>query len=215
MNKSYDYGGTQVAFSKPVQRLRSVKKTVHVDSADRDTNMYKNSGDFVIYLPRVYEKVVSIAVKQAEFPVTNTITLSIFDKADPTVVGKLTQNPSYFVLDIEGLNKGDCGSVGADRSAFVDSVFAKFQVHSTTDPLFYTESSGAKICEYYQPSISKLDRLHVTARIHGQTKNQSIYWTDSNFSFSLELETLENSFDDFSSIESRVSERASSGFLGC
>ena len=34
MNKSYDYNGVQIAPSKPVPKLRTVKKTVHIDSAD-------------------------------------------------------------------------------------------------------------------------------------------------------------------------------------
>jgi hypothetical protein len=46
-------------------------------------------------------------------------------------------------------------------------------------------------------------------------RSQYIYWSASEFSFSLELETLENSFDDFSSVETRVGDRGSSGLYGC
>ena len=205
MNKAYDYNGVQVSTSKPIQKLRTVKKTLHIDSADRDTGFYQNSGDFVLYLPRVYEKVVSITVKQAEFPAASL--LNSFDKGTSSGGVTLASIPSYFFVEIDGLNKSDEGAVSADRSSFVDSVFAKFQITSSTDKLFYTESSGAKITEYYQPSISKLDRLKIRVRMHNQTKNQNIYWNGSNFSMTLELETLENSFDDFSSIETRIGDR--------
>ena len=211
MNRTYDYNGVQIAQSKPVQKLRTVKKTVHVDSGDRDSNIYQRNGDFVVYLPRVYENVVSITLTQAEFPAfTGCYTYDNSTKSGAT----LSNPPLYFFMNIGGLNKSDEGASGADRSSFVDSVFAKFQINTDTAPVFYTESSGAKIIEYYRPAISKLDRLHLKTRLHGQNSNQTIYWS-TNYSFSLEVEMLENSFDDFSSIETRISERASSGFFGC
>jgi hypothetical protein len=209
MNKTYDYNGVQIAPSKPVQKLRTVKKSVHVDSGDRDTKLYPTSGDFVVYLPRVYENVLSIKIKQAEFPAVTSF--FSYDRATGVTGGI---SPPYFFMEFEGLNRSDEGAPGADRSAFVDSVFAKFQVTSTTERLFYTESGGAEIIEYYRPAISKLDRVHVRVRTHGQNKNQHAYWS-GNFSFSMELETMENSFDDFSSLETRIGERSGSGFFGC
>jgi hypothetical protein len=213
MNKSYDYNGVQIAPSKPVPKLRTVKKTVHIDSADRDTNLYKNSGDFVVYLPRVYEKVVSISIAQAEFP--SPTTLFSIDRGTSAAGTVLSSIPAYFFMELEGLNRSDEGAIGADRSSFVDSVFAKFQVTSTNSQIFYSESSGPSIIEYYQPAISKLDRLHIRIRTHGQNKNQYVYWNGGNFSFTMEIETLENSFDDFSSLETRISDRSGSGFFGC
>lgn len=213
MNKSYDYNGVQIAPSKPVPKLRTVKKTVHIDSADRDTNIYKHSGDFVVYLPRVYEKVVSISIAQAEFP--SPTTLFSIDRGTSAAGATLSSIPAYFFMELEGLNRSDEGAIGADRSSFVDSVFAKFQVTSTNSQIFYTESSGPSVIEYYQPAISKLDRLHIRIRTHGQNKNQYVYWNGGNFSFTMEIETLENSFDDFSSLETRISDRSGSGFFGC
>jgi len=211
MNKTYDYNGVQIAQSKPVQKLRTIKKTIHIDSGDRDSVVYPRNGEFVIYLPRVYENVVSVSISQAEFPaISGGYTYDAVTKT-----GTLISNPPlYFFMNLNGLNKSDEGAPGADRSAFVDSVFAKFQITSTSSPILYTENSGSAIVEYYRPPISKLDRLSVRTRLHGQTSNQSIYWL-TNFSFSIELEILENSFDDFSSIETRISDRSSSGFYGC
>jgi hypothetical protein len=209
MNKTYDYNGVQIAPSRPVQKLTTVKKTVHIDSQDRDHGLYTTSGNFVTYLPRVYENVVSISIKQAEFP--DPTTLLSFDRATGTTSAV---SPTYFFMEFAGLNKSDEGASGADRSAFVDSSFAKFQVTASSGSFFYTESSGPKITEHFRPAISKLDRLNIRLRTHTQNKNQHIFWNNRNFSFTMEIETLENSFDDFSSIETRIGDRAGSGFFG-
>ena len=56
--------------------------------------------------------------------------------------------------------------------------------------------------------------------LHNQNPNQSIYWADisesikQNYSLTIEITTMENSFDDFSSMETRLSERGVSG-CGC
>jgi len=218
MNRTFDYNGVQIAPSKPVQKLRTVKKVVHIDSSDRDIVQYNQNGNVVIYLPRTYEKIVSINVKQAEFPITSTVTVKPWDiglSAAANAAATISANPTYFFLELEGLNKSDETSQLANRSAATSSVFAKFQVPNATDRVQYNENSGPTQCSYYQPSISKLDRLHVTVRLHGMKRNQYMYWSGSEFSFTIELETLENSFDDFSSVETRVGERASSGFHGC
>ena len=209
MNKTYDYNGVQIAQSRPVQKLRTVKKTIHIDSGDRDSGIYNKNGEFTVYLPRVYENVVSIRLKQAEFP--TIASAYTFDKAT-NASAALSLSTLYFFMNFSGLNKSDEGASGADRSSFVDSVFSKFQVSSKADPIFYNESSDPNIIEYYRPAISKLDRLNVTTRLHGHTSNQYIYWS-TNYSFSVEIEMLENSFDDFSSIETRIAERSPSGFF--
>jgi hypothetical protein len=218
MNKSYDYGGVQVAFSKPVQKLRTVKKTIYIDSGDRDTVKYTKNGDCVIYLPRVYEKVVSINVRSAEFP--SIVSAKAHSYSTTTLNdATLTSPPLYFLLEFGGLNKADETAPGADRSARVDGVFAKFQVPAVnTEPIYYTESSGQKNIEYYSPAISKLDRLQLRLRLHTQKGGNSttnpevvsghIYWSTGEFSLTVEVETMENAFDDFSSLETRVAERA-------
>jgi len=239
MNRSFDYNGVQIAPSKPVQKLRTVRKVLHIDSADRDIVQYPRNGDFVVYLPRAYEKVVSLNVKSAEFPplgtafATGTAYLNIWDNGLNTCVGQTgisasAYPSSYFLLEIEGLNKADETARSADRSALTDSVFAKFPVVHPTGRNQYNESSNMYQSTYFQPAISKLDRLHLTTRFHGMPRSQYIFWPntqagygvtgplgDWNYSLTLEIETLENSFDDFSSIETRIGDRSGSGFLGC
>jgi len=219
MNRSFDYNGVQIAPSRPVQKLRTVKKIVHIDSGDRDRKLFPNNGDFVVYLPKTYEKVVSINLKSALFPPTL--------QADPGDGGAaiwnlsfeaLVTDPTYFFIELEGLNKSDETSLSADRSALTNSVFAKIPVFNRSDRVQYSENRDPHQVCYYQPAISKLDRLHVTTRLHGTPRGQYLYWPDDSetpqeFSITLEIETLENSFDDYSSIETRIGERSDSGFF--
>jgi hypothetical protein len=201
MNKAYDYLGTVVSTSAPLPKLTTVKKVLYLDSADRDTNVYRTNGDFVLYLPRTYEKVTSLMIKSAEFPPFNTA----FQRSITGSTGSTGGTNLYFFLGIEGLNKSDETALGADRSTFTDSVFAKFQVgDDITKPLFYTESSGQHIVQEYKPPISKLDRLHIYTRLHSQQGGIGTLCWSREFSLALEIETMENSFDDFSSLETRV-----------
>jgi hypothetical protein len=208
MNRAFDYNGVQVAPSHPVRQLKTVKKTVYIDSADRDVVKYPNNGEFVVYLPRVYENVVSIRLKGAEFPIVDTAGSSAktYDKTTGTT-GSLSANNLYFFIEVDGLNKSDETVSTAQRSTFVDTVFAKIQIPDNTSKIMYSEDNGPTNINYYRPAIGKLDRFAIRTRLHGQTTSQSIYWTQ-NYALTVELDILENSYDDFSSIETRVQTRA-------
>ena len=194
MNRVFDYNGTIVAPSNPVKKLKTVKKKVSIDSGDRDVTKYAQNGDFVVYLPRVYENVVSIRVVSATFP-NNTPT-----EQGPGVGG----SKDYLLLDIEGLNKTDECSVGADRSGFPDSYFAKIPLIAT----YYSDNSYEENISHYSPAIGKLDRMHIRFRYHNQKATGGyLNWSD-DYSLTFEFEMLDNSFDDFSQFETRVLERA-------
>jgi len=209
MNRSFDYNGIQIAPSKPVQKLVKVSKILHVDSGDRDNNFYPQNGDFVVYLPRVYERVVSINIKDAEFPIVTSNLSSWLGTPRDGKDSSYTLAQAYFFMEIEGLNKSDETSLSADRSASADSVFAKFVVSDPAAITIYNESSSAHQTIDFRPAIGRLDRLHFKLRAHGMSKNQTLYWKNGNeWSITLEIETLENSYDDFSSIETRISDRA-------
>lgn len=215
MNKAYDYQGTIVSMSKPVKKLRSIRKTIHLDSGDRDKNIYKDNGDFFLYLPRTYENVVGINIRGAEFP-----SLSVAHTRSVTGgTGTVEATSLYFFLELEGLNKSDETVVGASKSTLVDSVFAKFQVkEGYTGNIFYNESSDIHTNFNYQPALGKLDRLHLRTRLHSQQQGSTTYgtllWPTREYSLTIEIVTLENSFDDYSSIETRLNERSDSGFFG-
>jgi hypothetical protein len=193
MNRVFDYNGTIVAPSNPVKRLKTVKKTLSIDSGDRDKAKYISNGDFVVYLPRVYENVLSLRLKSAELPAT------------PTNGGGL-----YYILDIEGLNKSDECSVGADRSGYPDGFFAKIPVTTDVNELvLYNDHSAPENIAHYTPAIGKLDRLHLRLRTHSQKSlGGNLSWLNDEYSLTFEIEMLDNTFDDFSSFESRITDRA-------
>lgn len=210
MNRVFDYNGTIVAPSNPVKKLKTVKKMVSVDSGDRDVAKYKYNGDFVVYLPRVYENVISVRLVSADFPAVIPLLFSS-STAAPTA--------QYILVDIEGLNKMDECSVGADRSGYPDGYFAKIPFSTASAAIqTYTDNSQQENIAHYSPAIGKLDRMHIRTRLHAhKVTGDYIYWPDSSagpprvgrdFALTFEIEMLDNSFDDFSQFETRVSERA-------
>lgn len=202
MNRAFDNNGTIVSASKPDKSLRLVKKRLMLDSGDRDITKYLRNNDVVFYLPRVYENVVSIRLMAAEIP-ANALVFS--------TGGAVAASSLYYLVDVEGLNKTDECAAGASRSGFPDGYFAKIPVASTTAATFYNDNSNQENISAYYPPIGRLDRLRVRMRLHSQKASaDSIYWSSSEYSLSLELECMENSFDSFSSFETRISKRAGS-----
>jgi len=190
MNTAFDYNGHTVAPSKPVKQLRTVKKTFLVDSADRDKTKYSTNGDFVVYLPRVYENVISLRLMAAEFPdvLSSTPTLTY-----PATAGTIGYQPLYFLIDLIGLNKTDECAVGANKSTYPDGYYAKIpclaQSNGASTFIEYNDHSGQENLARYTPAIGKLDRLHIRIRLHEQQGNLGyINWTGSHEEFSLSFE---------------------------
>jgi hypothetical protein len=133
-----------------------------------------------------------------------------------------TLPPSYFYLDIEGLNKSDETAVGANKSTYTDSFFAKIPAiveNSSTIGTFieYNDHSAQENIARYSPPIGKLDRLRIRTRLHSQQGNQGfIYWTNTgsyagqegvsilDYTIALEIEYIDNNFDQYSSTETRI-----------
>jgi len=240
---NFDYRGTIVSKSTPTAELRTVKKVIHVDSADRDTGIYYTNGEFVVYLPRVYEKVISLRLMSAEFPsldlayahsYTNGSNVSTAVYSNDVHVHTSTASnyiPNYFLIDIDGLNKSDETAVAGNRSQFPDSFFAKipntvYTKMSIATPVItsgfieYNDHSGQENKAHFSPPIGKLDRLRIRPRLHSQQGSQGfIYWTLSNtttavasaanvnganYCMTFEIEYLDNGFDNFSSISTRL-----------
>ena len=213
----FDRNGVLVRQSQPVKELRTVKKILTVDSRDRDPTKYvkvnggassSDAGDFVVYLPRVYENVVSLRLRSAIV-------------AAPQSTG-FTQN--YLLMSIEGLDKIDETATGAQRSGLVDSAFARISNPNMADPasetqntftIYYNDKVDEENVTRYTPPIGRLDRFHIVLRYHpatvvptAGTNNPAtapnfapITFGTSNHSFTFEIEYLENGFDDFSSFE--------------
>jgi len=232
-----------VTTSTPVKALKTVKKTLLIDSADRDTTKYYTNGDFVVYLPRVYENVVSMRLVAGEFPplffgssggaVTHqylagqNIATSFTSAQSPTDVAVPTGN-YYFLVDVEGMNKADELAVDGSKSTFVDGYFAKIPAIATNYSsqyfIEYNDHNSQENIARYSPAIGKLDRLHIRTRLHNQkdATNGFLYWTSNGgvaratgnqkgpgaeFNLTLEIEYLDNVFDDFSSLETHLTSR--------
>jgi hypothetical protein len=235
MNRAFDYNGTIVAPSRPTRTLRTVKKMVTIDSADRDTSKFYTNGEFVIYLPRQYQNVVSIRLMSGEFPHTVKVTnidgvanlhsyadgpnTSTSDYTNDITVNQTTNSLYYFLIEIEGLNYSDETTVGGNKSTFTDSFLAKIPAFGLESFIQYNDKSEQENITRFTPALGTLDRLHIRVRAHSQQGKQGfLYWTSAgkatainrtvNFSLCLEIEMLDNGFDDFSSFETRISDRA-------
>jgi hypothetical protein len=214
----FDHNGVIVRKSQPVGELRTLKKTIAIDSRDRDPTKYvkvnggantSDPGEYVVYLPRPIENVVSIRLKSAIIAAPQST--------------NFTEN--YVLLSLEGLDKVDETAFGANRSGFVDNTFAKISNPNFTKSgtgadltLFYNDNVGEQNITYYRPPISTLDRFHVTLKYHsgvaasatalgdvtGRVLNAPITFGTSENSFSFEVEYLDNGFSDFSSFQTRL-----------
>ena len=229
MSRVFDYNGSLVSPSTAVKKLRTVKKTFLVDSADRDTTKYFTNGEFVVYLPRTYENVVAVRLMAAEFPALTGVgvgarfhsftggnNISSANWSDDQEVPR----SYYFLVDMQGINKTDECAVSSNRSGFTDSYFAKIPASVNDGFIEYNDHSGQENVARYTPPIGKLDRLHIRTRLHSQQGNSGfIYWTTdgqfasgtnqkgAEYSMSFEIEYVDNVFDDFSSLESRITDR--------
>lgn len=236
MNRAFDYNGHTVSASRPTRTLRTVKKMVTIDSADRDTSKFYTNGDFVVYLPRQYQNVVSIRLMSGEFPHTvkvagidgsahihsyaNGPNTSTSNYSSDLTVNQTINSLYYFLIEIEGLNYADETAVAANKSTFTDSFLAKIPAFGLESFIQYSDNSAQENITRFTPALGTLDRLHIRVRTHAQQGKQGfLYWTSNNsfaaagnrtvnFSLCLEIEMLDNGFDDFSSLETRISDRA-------
>ena len=199
MNRAFDYTGTIVAPSHPVKTLKTVKKVLSIDSADRDITKFYTNGDFVVYLPRQYQNVVSIRLMSGEFPPLTPIVIQ--PTSPPTTSGGAVVhsylagpntsstlwtgdtavsigNTFYFFVDVDGLNYSDELSVAGNRSGYRDGFFAKIPAIVTSSFIEYNDHSGQENVTHFSPALGTLDRLHIRMRTHAQQGDQGfMYWT--------------------------------------
>ncbi|NDH65805.1 MAG: hypothetical protein EBY26_05460 [Microbacteriaceae bacterium] len=141
----FDHRGTIVSKSQPVTTLRKLTKILTIDSVDRDTSMFvrvnggattSDAGDYVVYLPRVYERITKITLKSA------TIQAPVLLSSSATTIG-FQSTDTYILLGLEGLNRKDETAPGADRSGHVDTWFAKLPNDLGVPRSGFTLSSGS------------------------------------------------------------------------
>jgi hypothetical protein len=215
---NYDRNGVLVRQSQPIRELRTVKRTILVDSRDRDPTKYvkvnagatsSDPGDYVVYLPRPLENVLSVRLKSAIIAAPQST--------------NFTDN--YVLVSIEGLNKIDETAYGANRAGFVDNSFARLSnpnltagTTNNTYTIFYNDNVDEENIVRYTPALGTLDRLHITLKYHagaassasapgdstGRVLNAPITFGTSENSFTFEIETLDNGFNDFSTFQTRL-----------
>jgi len=214
----YDRNGVLVRNTQPVRQLNKVTKVITIDSRDRDPTKFvkvnggaaaSDPGDYVVYLPRVYENVVSLRLKSAIVAAPQS--------------GGFASN--YVLMSIEGMNKIDETATGANRAGFVDAAFAKISnpnittgTTNNTYTIFYKDKVDEENITRYTPVIGRLDRFHISFYYHPATvtltgasvspattsPSAPITFGTSEHTLTFEMEYLDNSFTDFSSFETRL-----------
>lgn len=123
------------------------------------------------------------------------------------VTGVFAVNPfptTYILMDIETLNKVDETSLDDRKSWRVNGAFAKIPMNGNSGTvIFLLSDTGYNPLNrtVYNPPISKLTNLIIKFRLHD---GRIIDFNGVEHSFTLELELLDNNFDEFSSLEFSV-----------
>lgn len=211
---NFDRNGVLVRTSQPARELRTLKKTILIDSRDRDPTKFvqvvsgasaSDPGDYVVYLPRQFQNVTSIRLKSAIIKAPQSSNFA----------------DNYVELSLEGLNKIDETAYGANRAGFVDNTFARIAntnitagTTNNTYTIYYNDNVDEENITRYSPPIGTLDRFHVTLKYHagntavgnngdvtGRVLNAPITFGTSENSFTFEIEYLDNGFDQFSTLQ--------------
>ena len=215
----YTSNGHVVRNTQPAPELRTKKRIVLIDSRDRDVTKFQrpqltggnprsDPGDYVVYLPRPFENVVSIRLASAEIIAPSS--------------GGFTNPTPYVLLSLEGLNRMDETAPGADRAGYIDTTFAKVPTNlsgsiSAGTVLYYNDKISPENITQYSPPISNLSRIHVTWRHHRPGPDWAadtvdytnpigapILFGTSENALMLEIEYLDNGFNAFSTFQTRL-----------
>ena len=173
----FDYRGSIVNTSQPTKVLRKLTKTLTIDSTDRDTGLFtkvnggattSDAGDYVVYLPRVYEKVTKISLVSAAIQAPVVLSTSA------TTIG-FQPTDTYILLGLEGLNRKDETAPGADKSGYVDSWFAKLVNDVGVAQAGSTIASAAT-----SGSAPNVITTYTTTLTHGLFVGQTVCITGTN-----------------------------------
>ena len=110
---------------------------------------------------------------------------------------------NYVLLDLGALNKIDETCLDDRKGARVNGVFAKIPCDGNSGDYIYLTDTGAYQLNrtVFTPPVSKLTTLNIKFRLHD---GRVIDFNGVENSFTLELELLDNNFDEFSSVEFSV-----------
>jgi hypothetical protein len=110
---------------------------------------------------------------------------------------------NYVLLDLGVLNKIDETCLDDRKGSRVNGVFAKIPCDGNSGDYIYLTDTGAYQLNrtVFTPPVSKLTTLNIKFRLHD---GRVIDFNGVENSFTLELELLDNNFDEFSSVEFSV-----------
>lgn len=127
-----------------------------------------------------------------------------YTSSNGRITSSFMLNPSpetYILLELAGLNKLDETGLDGRIAGRIDGAFAKIPLtQNMGDYLFFADTSGPSPLNQriYNPPIARLDRLTIKWRRHD---GRTIDFNGGEHSFTLELELLDNNFDEYSSLD--------------
>uniref|UniRef100_A0A6C0K8Z9 Uncharacterized protein n=1 Tax=viral metagenome TaxID=1070528 RepID=A0A6C0K8Z9_9ZZZZ len=213
MNAAFGTTATRAlnAYWNPTTGLASIYSTISGDSLSLNFSASQNincgTGQGVSYSTG-WGFGYFLGFYQSNYTSSNTPiitagnTLSALTVANVTGNFIMNTNPdTYILMDIPGLNKIDETGIDGKYAGRIDGAFAKVPLtNNTGEYLFYQDTSGPSPLNQrvYNPPISKLDRITVRWRRHD---GRIIDFNGGEHSFTLELELLDNNFDEYSSLD--------------
>ena len=131
---------------------------------------------------------------------------SINNVTNYILTGQFAANPfptNYVLMDMDTMNKIDETSLDDLKAWKVNGAFAKIPTDGNSgDFIYLTDSAAYQLNRaVYSPPISKLSQLFIKFRLHD---GRIIDFNGVEHSFTLEIEMLDNNFDEFSSVEFSV-----------
>jgi len=110
------------------------------------------------------------------------------------------QPNAYILMEISNLNKNDESAIEDRQMSTLNGSFAKIPANGNSgDYVFFTDTGSYPLNQHiYQPPIGKMNTLQIKFRFHD---GRVIDFNGAEHSFTLEIEMLDNNFDEFSSLE--------------
>lgn len=106
----------------------------------------------------------------------------------------------YIIMELDYMNKQDETLIDGRLSGRIDGCFAKIPTMTCPcEPIFYREFGCCNLNEsIMSPPISQLSQLSIKWRFHD---GRPIDFNNADHSFMLDIVTLENNFDEYSSLD--------------
>jgi hypothetical protein len=110
------------------------------------------------------------------------------------------QPDTSIMMEIANLNKNDETSLDDRRNGTIDGSFAKIPIDGNSGDYIFIQDTGTNPLNrhVYQPPVGKLNTLQIKFRYHD---GRVVNFNGVEHTFALELELLDNNFDEFSSVE--------------